>query len=755
MKLVFKIALFSLLSLPLTQCKTNNLDDSATLASSSKLMNVLKKAKCSFQNDAFNEKDVFRCAKILFEQKITPDDLKALLASDTTESKIVKYLEQAMKEMVSIIHTNYPDKATRINQLFRDYREGKQNSHIKSTSYYLKDLFNRTSFYKLKFYLVAAMEGSQQIAVAQGQMDEKDKLTRDQSMAKADAIIDIVEMEGCTRGLQLKFIGKLDILRSSGCKGRKYTPWSQINSNRLNFGLNNLKFTPNQVVALLKNGPVVNSNTVANYDSRKVIMEGHGKMPSVMIQNGITQPMLQRSKYPYTWMWMWGFYDDVVGREFSSYLQSKRLKKDIHLYIDENVAKKDGHVNTRSVLFKSDPNILNEIFKYPLVNGKKYTGAYKGFGMHKKALIVDGKFLIVGGRNFGVDYSRYWRDTDVLVAGQSALIASRIFEMEHNNKNPNTPRTFDPSQVQMDPATNLNVQMYNKIRSAEVNNKTFYNQINQRGKDSVSIVTNNPIVSEKKQTIDKILSLYIDLINRAKPGSTVYIENAYIILTAPLKAAIKNAVKKGVKFNISTNSPLSSDENIVSMPIMLSVREILEIPHQEGQIKINLRRARYKTPVEGMEKAEKNLTTSNLSSSLATVGDLQSGNTRPSTLHSKYMFVETADNRFISVISTYNLHPRSLRYEEEMAVVVESPNRNTGLWKQLYQWFHEEDALAINSMDIMHTTTVTRPEEIKFIEPVSYKDPRSKPKNGTPADGKFIMVNSGVAAAMIMGYDQL
>lgn len=112
---------------------------------------------------------------------------------------------------------------------------------------------------------------------------------------------------------------------------------------------------------------------------------------------------------------------------------------------------------------------------------------------------------------------------------------------------------------------------------------------------------------------------------KAIEGATekVDIENAYFISTPDIKDALLSALERGVQVRILTNSADSVDEPIVTAPILGSLPELAD-----AGAEIYLKK-----------------------------GD---------TLHSKFMVV---DDAFVSV-GSYNLHPRSQRYEGELMMNV-------------------------------------------------------------------------------------
>ncbi len=110
---------------------------------------------------------------------------------------------------------------------------------------------------------------------------------------------------------------------------------------------------------------------------------------------------------------------------------------------------------------------------------------------------------------------------------------------------------------------------------------------------------------------------------KAIEGATgsVDIQNAYFISTPALREALLAALERGVKVRIMTNSAQSVDEPIVTAPILASLPELV---------------------ASGAEVYLKQ-------------GD---------TLHSKLMVVDG----LYAAVGSYNLHPRSERYEGEMLV---------------------------------------------------------------------------------------
>ena len=144
--------------------------------------------------------------------------------------------------------------------------------------------------------------------------------------------------------------------------------------------------------------------------------------------------------------------------------------------------------------------------------------------------------------------------------------------------------------------------------------------------NSYNLPTGNTgtFISEPQSKVaDKISNVTIYAIMNAK--REIEIANAYYIATPGIKNALINAIKRGVRVKIYSNSMKSVDEPIVSIPMQMSLNEM------------------FKAGAEIYIK----------------VGE---------TLHNKTF---RADD--LSWVGSYNLHPRSARYELEKVTVTTDP----------------------------------------------------------------------------------
>ena len=277
----------------------------------------------------------------------------------------------------------------------------------------------------------------------------------------------------------------------------------------------------------------------------------------------------------------WAFYDDATGNAAADLLIAKKAEG---LGVKIMVDGKTASVHGASVLARMATAGVEIVYFNDA--SRKYDG------LHTKILLVDGVHAIVGGMNFGDDYSHMgpgpkWRDTDLYYRGKVVAQTSRFMTALWN------------SQVS---AQGLSHGLMSPVVAASA-----------AGKARLSFLADDP---EGEATI---MLAYLKAI--AGAGTVINIENAYLITMPQLKAALLDALRRGVKVNILTNSAESIDEPIVIAPILASLPELIAAG--------------------------------------ATVG-LKRGD----TVHSKFM---TVDGLF-SIVGSFNLHPRSIRYEFELVV---------------------------------------------------------------------------------------
>ena len=164
------------------------------------------------------------------------------------------------------------------------------------------------------------------------------------------------------------------------------------------------------------------------------------------------------------------------------------------------------------------------------------------------------------------------------------------------------------------------------------------------GTSKVAVVEHKP----DDETYD-VLSTMMKAVSGAT--KSVDIENAYFLTLPGMDQLLQAALMRGVKVRIFTNSNKSVDEPLVSEPIMKALPDLM---------------------ASGAEIYLKK-------------GD---------TLHSKFM---VGDDAFVSV-GSFNLHPRSLYYDTEMAVNIIDEDAAKTLREQFDRDVSGDEAVAIEDI---------------------------------------------------------
>jgi cardiolipin synthase len=229
---------------------------------------------------------------------------------------------------------------------------------------------------------------------------------------------------------------------------------------------------------------------------------------------------------------------------------------------------------------------------------------------HRKIMFIDGKSYIAGGINIGDTYS-------------------------HQNPDTSVQRWRDTDIYVEGDAVAEAYRLFAKIWNQQID---WYGSKYRYEKIDMSRLPTVPTASAGQARVALIESMpgpwmadgspILHAVMRAIRGAerTVDIENAYVILNPALREEIRAALKRGVKVRVFTNSDASVDEAVISKPIMKNARDL----------------ARMGAEVYLKEGA---------------------------TLHSKVMVVDSR----LSIVKSYNFHPRSERTDGEMAVVVDDP----------------------------------------------------------------------------------
>lgn len=246
----------------------------------------------------------------------------------------------------------------------------------------------------------------------------------------------------------------------------------------------------------------------------------------------------------------WAFYDDITGYQTAQMLIEKRKQGvDVKIILDNKVAYTHG---PKVLKMMRDAGI--EIIRY---TDSERRGDY----WHVKMMIVDDKYAVVGGMNFGDAYSHRnpdyfkWRDTDVVYSGPSVLESRAIFARIWNAKVKEMGLPFKS----VDPGSDNRDLEYGSAR--------------------ISIMLQDP-PKESPILVSIVKAMY-------GASRTINIENAYVVAIPVVTQAILDARARGVEVNILTNSAESIDAE--GKPIVDAMAKCL-IPFVRAGANVYLKR---------------------------------------------------------------------------------------------------------------------------------------------------------------------
>jgi phosphatidylserine/phosphatidylglycerophosphate/cardiolipin synthase-like enzyme len=356
--------------------------------------------------------------------------------------------------------------------------------------------------------------------------------------------------------------------------------------------------------------------------------------------------------------------NDIFGRAFLGQLFKKAKEGvQVRLMLDARGTK----ALTRR-FFGQD--ILQELVQLPNVQVSTYNPVYKAFfalpedlrsgiaSNHDKLVIVDGEWVITGGRNISSHYFAHvedekeaYRDTDVLIRGGDVPAqAKRAFDEEFvkpinhavkkdllgnwvsramdlelarrvMHRHMSGDGIADPGEVALGKRlAPLNLEVSKYVRLTGYAGFTPF-----RGERAypVLMLDKHSLREDRRNDITASLEKLIDA-----ASFEVLIQNPYVILTKTARACLKRASDRGVKVIINTNSPESTDSLLTQA---MFVREWKNVLHEIQGLRI-----------------------------YAIKGD--------NKLHAKVFVID----RKISVIGTYNMDPLSEEVNSEDVAVVKS-----------------------------------------------------------------------------------
>ena len=352
----------------------------------------------------------------------------------------------------------------------------------------------------------------------------------------------------------------------------------------------------------------------------------------------------------------------------------------VRLIVDDVLAHGD-ELLLRDIHFH--PNIEVKVYNPTINIGKHWTeksrnliSDFDGINqrMHHKALIVDGKMVVTGGRNVGDEYydlnSDYnFRDRDVLLIGGTSSVIQSGFDFFWQDDH-----SVLINELLPDGNRQTAEQSWTKLRnfscSPKYFNPVFRNQLDAMPNtllqaaeskrllwiDSVQYISDAPWKNETEGLGGGSITTreLLDLLGQAQ--KRIWIQTPYLILTEIGLGALQGAIDKGVEIKILTNS-LAATDNYPAYAGYKRIRNtLLEMGVEVYEMKPN---APDVQALNGTGIPDKM--------------DAQVG------LHSKSMIIDDA----ISVVGTFNMDPRSANLNTESFVVV----RDAELTAQMESYF--------------------------------------------------------------------
>ncbi|MBM3617028.1 MAG: phospholipase D family protein [Alphaproteobacteria bacterium] len=278
--------------------------------------------------------------------------------------------------------------------------------------------------------------------------------------------------------------------------------------------------------------------------------------------------------------------------------------------------------------------------------------------MHNKALIADNQLAIVGGRNLGDQYFDVsgdfaFNDLDVITAGPITAEISRSFDKYWNSPQAFPRAALTLPEAKPEDVAELKEQMVasrKELAESTIGEDLRKNEILSMLREGDGLFTFAP----SRFTVDSPLKIRQDSDDTESPPFEALVElveksdhellavTPYFVPREDGVAWLREAMARGLKVKVLTNSLAATDVSMVHSGYAKYRREMLEMGVELYEFK----------QIPGVR------TRSNLFKSSSR-----------SSLHSK---VYVVDRRFV-VLGSFNLDPRSVELNTELAVVIDSP----------------------------------------------------------------------------------
>ena len=293
--------------------------------------------------------------------------------------------------------------------------------------------------------------------------------------------------------------------------------------------------------------------------------------------------------------------------------------------------------------------------------------------MHNKAMIVDNRIAIVGGRNladeyFGLHAVANFRDLEVMVGGPLVLEITAEFDsywndhwsvpIESLSHVSHTAADLDAARTVREANTHIHDEESDAERFEE------WRALTRNAVDGEATLfvdeppEENP--AEASEAPVQVANALMDVLDAAT--EEVLIVSAYLIPTPELEGAVERAVDRGVRIRMLTNSIRSNNHLTAHSAYRNHIRELLDNGAELHEVRIDAtdRHIYMLSPIEEKQLA----------------------------LHAKALVIDY-DKVFIG---SANLDPRSLRINTEMGLLIESEALNAEVRKAVAPDFSQTNA---------------------------------------------------------------
>jgi putative cardiolipin synthase len=282
--------------------------------------------------------------------------------------------------------------------------------------------------------------------------------------------------------------------------------------------------------------------------------------------------------------------------------------------------------------------------------------------MHNKAMIVDNRVAIGGGRNladeyFGLHAVANFRDLEVIVGGPVVLDVSAEFDGYWNDRwsvpieslshVEHTVADLDAARAVRDANVHVHAEESDADRLA-----AWRGLVNDAVDGEATLFADDPPDENPAKASEapvQVANALTDMLDAAR--KEIVIVSAYLIPTPELEGAVERAVARGVRIRILTNSIRSNNHLTAHSAYRNHIHELLENGAEMHEVRIDAddRHIYMLSPIEEKQLA----------------------------LHAKALVIDN-DKVFIG---SANLDPRSLRINTEMGFLIESEALNAEVRK--------------------------------------------------------------------------